>query len=205
LQSNVRTNETLPISVRQIEVRKAARNGPNARDVRDQAKLRSREFFEVLSHHPGEVLPMTADRIDEIDPQKVESSSRTAILSSIMVLSQVACGGGSSAAYENARAAADAKEAQARTLGVASPCTTVEQCGTLTFGKTTNGCEQAPTLVYSRVSSTARQAEAATNEQQALAAQAIVLAPVYPLACPQLIYGPVPICNSNACVEQIAK
>ena len=148
---------------------------------------------------------MTLDRFDAIELRRTGSTLRTALSSSIIVLSQVACGGGSSAAYENARGAADAKEAQARTLGVASPCTTVDQCGTLMFGKTTNGCEQAATLVYSKVSPTARQAEAVTHEQQALAAQAIAMAPAYPLACPQLIYGPVPICTSNACVEPIAK
>jgi hypothetical protein len=125
-------------------------------------------------------------------------ADRRLLLSSVLLLA--ACGGGSdSDPYQQAVDAANQAEAQARMLGVASPCQQSSQCGVLTFMEPT-GCPRPSYQVYSLISSSAQAASAAASEELTLAAQAMALNPQPPGPCPNvIIVPPVPVCVANTC------
>jgi hypothetical protein len=99
------------------------------------------------------------------------------------LLMLAACGGRSDsdqdqdlARYLEAVDQANAKEAQARTLGVDTPCRQADQRGVLALLEPT-ACPASTYKVYSSISSTAGQAKAAADEQVALADHAIAIDP----------------------------
>lgn len=114
-------------------------------------------------------------------PQSVPSVlSVAAVVASAVLTALIAgCGQGDAmpSGYEQLDALATASEAQARALGVNRPCSDVSQCGKLMFQPTHGTCAQPVVHVYSTVSATARQAEAAASAQNAAAAKAWPLQP----------------------------
>jgi len=123
----------------------------------------------------------------------------------LIVLLLAACGGGGSGVsdaerYQQAVALANQTEAQARSLGVPTPCQQDNQCGLLTFLEPTR-CPAQTYLVYSTASATAVAASAAASQQVALAQQAIALNPDPPQPCPLLPVRapPIPACVANSC------
>jgi hypothetical protein len=117
----------------------------------------------------------------------------------LAALALAACGG-SDSAFEEALAAADAKEAEAVALGVDTPCDRVDQCGSLQFGNPTKGCGTNHYHPYSLVSATAAAASAASGEQRDLAAVARALDKPYPFACPFVAESPPPLaCVAGRC------
>lgn len=116
----------------------------------------------------------------------------------------MACGGGddggASLAYGQLREQAAAQEAEARKTGVDTPCASAQQCGVLNLLSTVPSCQPNTYKAYSRASSTAAQAEAASTEQRRLAAQALLLAPNNNLACPAIfLLPPTAVCVGNVC------
>ncbi|WP_293999599.1 hypothetical protein [Sphaerotilus sp.] len=90
-----------------------------------------------------------------------------------------ACNGSAPASteFETLEAQANAHADAARALAVNMPCSEVGHCGRL-YLQPTRGVCALPTLVtYSRVSATARQAEAETAAQNTAASQALPLQP----------------------------
>src|ERR1035437_3090529 len=78
-------------------------------------------------------------------------------LLSLMLLA--GCGGGGSdapAEIDVLRAQAAAKEAEARSLAVDTPCAANNQCGGLVFGFTVAACGAAPQIPYSLLSASAK-------------------------------------------------
>ena len=72
------------------------------------------------------------------------------------------CGGGSdTSAYQQAVDAANAQEAQARSLAADDPCQQVSECATVAFLAPTGNCASLSYKAYSLVSSTAAAASAA--------------------------------------------
>jgi hypothetical protein len=114
------------------------------------------------------------------------------------------CGGGSdTSAYEQAVDAANAQEAQARSLATDNPCQQVSQCGTVAFLAPTGNCASLSYKAYSLVSPTAAAASAAAAQQQALASQARALAPSPGMACAAMVIAPPQIaCNASTCQAQ---
>lgn len=113
----------------------------------------------------------------------------------------VACGGGADPdPYQAAVDQAAAKEADARSLGVDSPCASANQCGLMTFLEPLT-CPKPSYHIYSTVSATAAAASAAAGEQVALAQRAIALAPPPPVPCPVVAVAapPVPACVASRC------
>jgi hypothetical protein len=114
-----------------------------------------------------------------------------------------ACGGnsdGSDQAIElqSAIDAANAKEAEARSLASVSPCSSDQQCSTLSFIPPTGACSCQATVPYSLVAANASAAGAAASEQNALAARARTLSTEQHLQCP----CPAPvhsICMASIC------
>ena len=117
----------------------------------------------------------------------------------LAALVHAGCGGGDSA-FDEALAAANAKEAQALALGVVMPCDQVDQCSSLVFANPTKGCGTLHFQPYSLVSATAGAASAASGEQRDLAAVAQALDKPYPLACPFFVEAPPPLaCAAGRC------
>jgi hypothetical protein len=128
------------------------------------------------------------------------------IAQGLLPFTLLACGGGSTAEYESAFASANQKEAESKSLGVDAPCATSDQCGVLYFGSASRACGLPAAQVYSLVSATAKQAEKAAEEQRALAARALELAPGNDgLACPLLGTTPIPVCVANRCIAEAAR
>ena len=125
---------------------------------------------------------------------------------SLLILTLGACGGGSTVEYENALALANAKESEARSLGVDTPCANSDQCGVLYFGRASWSCYLPEAQIYSLVSVAARQAEKAAEEQRALASHALELvSSTDGLACP--LFGTIltPVCVASRCVSEAAR
>ena len=117
----------------------------------------------------------------------------------LMVLMLAGCGGGDPK-FEEALAAANAKEAQGAGLGVAAPCRAVEQCGSLQFANPTNFCGTYHYQPYSLVSATAAAASAAAAEQRDLAAVSKSLDKPKGVVCPFSIEMPPTLaCVAGRC------
>lgn len=115
--------------------------------------------------------------------------------------SLASCGGGSSSAddYQQALDQANAAQAQAVTLAVASPCNATQQCGVLKLTEPAGHCAAASYRPYSLVSPTADAASAAAAEERTLAARAVSLSSPT-TACSQLVVvPPSAVCVANTC------
>jgi hypothetical protein len=104
----------------------------------------------------------------------------------VAILCVVSCGGSSDnakdpriAEIQRAIEAANAKEAEARTLGVDIPCDQVQQCSNLIFLNPSN-CSNQYYKAYSLISNTATEAKAAADQQNILASYAQGLNPPRP-------------------------
>jgi len=126
---------------------------------------------------------------------------RTAVLVFLASL-MVGCGGGSDTiAYEQAIDLANAKEMEARLLGVDSPCEQASQCSTLEFTDPKDPCGMWYFKPYSLVSATARAAKSASDQQRELAAKARELSSQPNVACIAIIkVPPVLACVASRCV-----
>lgn len=112
------------------------------------------------------------------------------------------CGGGSddANAYERAVDLANAKEAEARSLAVDTPCGDVSQCGTVAFTVPTDPCGMWVYKPYSLVSPTAAAAKVAADEQRELAARARELGPLQGIACIAIFKMPPALaCVTSKC------
>ena len=118
----------------------------------------------------------------------------------ISFLTIASCGGGDdSARYQQLVEQAAAKEAEARSLGVDTPCQQTSQCGLLTFQEPA-ACLVSTYKIYSTISPTAQAARVAADEQLVLAQQAMALRSQNPAPCPLLIpVPPTPSCVANQC------
>ncbi len=121
-----------------------------------------------------------------------------------IVVTQMSCGGESdsynSESHQRAIEAANAKEMEARSLAVESPCTSAGQCGNLAFLAPAGTCRNWSYKPYSLVSPTAAAASAAAQEQQQLANHAASLARPSDIACPAVVnQPPVLQCVSSVC------
>lgn len=125
---------------------------------------------------------------------------RPRTLLAVSLLTLASCGGGDdSARYQQLVEQAAAKEAEARLLGVDTPCQQTSQCGLLTFLEPA-ACLVSTYKVYSTVSPTAQAARVAADEQLVLAQQAIALRSQNPIPCPLLMaVPPTPVCVANQC------
>ena len=123
------------------------------------------------------------------------------VLLAVTAISLLACGGSSdSDEYTRAVELANAKEAEARTLGSVSPCDQVQQCGLLTFVVIAPACGTYAYAPYSLVSPSANAANAASVQQQTLAQQASALAPPSSIACAAVIARQPPlVCAAGKC------
>jgi hypothetical protein len=112
------------------------------------------------------------------------------------------CGGGDdNHAYQQAVDAAVAKEAETRLLAVDTPCDQASQCGTVSFTDPRNQCAMLVYKPYSLISPTAAAANAASEQQLELAANARKLSPQPLVACPALfVMPPVLACVASKCV-----
>lgn len=121
-------------------------------------------------------------------------------LSLVALVALAACGGSDSDPYQEAIAAANKKETEARADGATAPCADASQCGVLTFQSPAPTCVNWSYMPYSIVSATAAAASAAAQEQNVLARQALALAPPSNIACPAAIPPvPVPTCVASTC------
>lgn len=94
----------------------------------------------------------------------------------------------------------DAKEAEARQLAVDTPCSQVEQCGSIGFTDPRDPCAMWSFKPYSLVSSTAAAAKVASDQQRELAAQARKLSPQPDVACILIVKVPPPLaCVASKC------
>jgi hypothetical protein len=113
------------------------------------------------------------------------------------------CGGGADESQlDQLRAQANAKEAEARSLVVDTPCSADNQCGALVFGFTTHVCGAKPQVAYLLAASTSAQAASAAEQQRSLASQVQALLPSDGTACiadtqPQ----PSVSCSASRCVS----
>ena len=121
-------------------------------------------------------------------------------LLALYVISLSACGGGSGPSeYQQALERAQQLEAQARVLGVNSPCQQAGHCGLLTFLEP-SACPKQTYQIYSTISPTAAAASAAAGEQVHAAQQAIALNPGPPALCPLFaVAPPIPACVATVC------
>ena len=113
------------------------------------------------------------------------------------------CGGGADTSDQLAslRSQAAAKEVEARSLAVDSPCTASDQCSGLVFGPTTHVCAALPPVPYLLAATNAVKAEAAASEQRVLASQVQGLLPSDGLACPFAGSGQAMVsCVASKCV-----
>jgi hypothetical protein len=113
------------------------------------------------------------------------------------------CGGGDSnmAGYQQAIDLANAKESEARLLGVDSPCDQVSQCSTLGFTDPKDPCGMWYFKPYSLLSNTASAAKAASDQQRELATKARELSSQPNVACIAIVkVPPVLACIASKCV-----
>lgn len=132
----------------------------------------------------------------------------------IVLASLSACGGGGGhspeeerrAKQEELRGQAVAKEAEARALGVDTPCEANNQCAYLLFSDEKKLCDSEYTQddlkIYSKIAPTALQAEEASLAQRTLVNEARSIQDP-PVPCLAVIYTPPPppVCIANRCVE----
>lgn len=112
------------------------------------------------------------------------------------------CGGGDDtiATRQAFIEAAHAKEAEARRLGVATPCDHSAQCGVLRFMSPIDQCPVLTYAVYSTVSTTAGAASAAAAEQASQARRAQELYSGPPVVCTGVVaVEPTPTCTAAHC------
>ena len=131
-----------------------------------------------------------------------KTSMRTTILALLLGL-MGGCGGGDSntAAYQQAIDLANAKESEARLLGVDSPCDQVSQCSALGFTDPKDPCGMWYFKPYSLASTTASAAKAASDQQRELAAKARELSSQRDVACIAIVkVPPVLACIASKCV-----
>jgi len=126
--------------------------------------------------------------------------SLLAIVTSAVALG---CGGGSDETQlDQLRAQAAAKEAEARSLVVDSPCATESQCGALVFGVTTHVCGVKPQVAYLLAANTSAQAASAAEQQRSIALQVQALLPSDGTACSGNTAPQPPIsCSASRCVS----
>jgi hypothetical protein len=113
------------------------------------------------------------------------------------------CGGGDSntVAYQQAIDLANAKESEARMLGVDAPCDQASQCSALGFTDPNDPCAMWYFKPYSLVSSTASAAKVASDQQRELAAMARELSSQPNVACIAIVkVPPVLACIASKCV-----
>jgi hypothetical protein len=114
----------------------------------------------------------------------------------------IAFGCGGESELDQLRAQAAAKEAEARSLAVNSPCSSDNECGALVFGPTTHVCGAAPQLAYLLAASTSARAASAAEQQRSLASQVQALLPSDGLACPAVVpIQPAVSCLAAQCVS----
>ncbi len=118
----------------------------------------------------------------------------------LFTLALGACGGGTgSTPYQDAVDRAAQQEAQARMLGVVSPCEQNSQCGMLSFLEP-GACPTWRYQIYSLASATAAAASAAAAQEVSTAQQAIALLPPPTSPCLlAVLQPPVPVCVANKC------
>jgi len=104
-------------------------------------------------------------------------------------------------AYQQAIDLANAKESEARLLGVDSPCDQVSQCSTLGFTDPKDPCGMWYFKPYSLVSTSASAAKVASDQQRELATRARALSSQRDVACIAIIkVPPVLACVASRCV-----
>ena len=127
-------------------------------------------------------------------------STRSHLAPALLAVTLAACGGSDSDDAQKWIDRADAKEAEARAAGVASPCADVSQCAVLGFLDPRASCSTWTYKPYSLVSSTAAAASAAAHEQNALAAEALMRQSDGHTVCPASVATPPALtCVANAC------
>ena len=116
-------------------------------------------------------------------------------------MSLASCGGNSgSDGYQIAVDAANAKQAEAISLALASPCDAVQQCANLALVQANGHCSAASYRPYSLASTTAAAASAAAADERVLADQAIALPPPPVIACTMRVVAPPGLaCVANTC------
>jgi hypothetical protein len=110
------------------------------------------------------------------------------------------CGGGSTSdPYQQAVDQANAEQAQASSLGVATPCAQSSECGVLEFASASASCYTPSFQAYSLVSASASAASAAAAQERALAMTAMSLQSG-PHVCSFSGVGPPPaVCVAGSC------
>jgi len=113
------------------------------------------------------------------------------------------CGGSSDdSELDTLRAQAAAKEAEARSLAVDSPCSTDTQCGALVFGFTTHVCGAKPQVAYLLAAATSAQAASAAEQQRSLALQVQALLPSDGTSCSaDTVPQPLVSCSASRCAS----
>ena len=134
------------------------------------------------------------------------AESRTRMTCSMLLMAATllasACGGGGDTTpYEDAIAEANARESEARILGVGNPCSEAAQCASLAFLSPSTDCAVWTYKPYSLTSPTAVAAGAAAIAQNDSAAAARTLAPHQSSPCLGRIGAPpVLMCSANLCM-----
>lgn len=113
------------------------------------------------------------------------------------------CGGNSDTSeLDSLRNQAAAKEAEARSLAVDTPCSADNQCGALVFGATTHNCGAQPQIGYLLAAPTAAQAASAAEQQRAIALQVQSLLPSDGTVCASVTTPQPPVsCVASRCVS----
>ena len=118
----------------------------------------------------------------------------------LIIAATAGCGGADDNGYEEASAAAQAKTAEARSLGAKSPCSEANQCGLLQMYEWVGPCPNYFYEPYSLVASTAAAASAAAAAQVPLALKAASLGPSSLIACAAIVpTRPTLQCVASAC------
>jgi hypothetical protein len=116
-----------------------------------------------------------------------------------IVMALAGCGGDSGQDAQSLVDQAAAKQAEAASLGVPTPCDQAQQCGLLTFQTPSGQCLAASYQAYSLVSPSADAASAAAAQEVSLATRAAQASP--PTVCTQaLVRPPTLSCVANTCV-----
>ena len=125
------------------------------------------------------------------------------VMSLLLMVLTLGCGGSAEESQLNdLRAQAAAKEAEARSLVVDSPCSEDNQCGALVFGATTHMCGPTPPVAYLLAARTSAQAVTAAEQQRALALQVQLLLPSDGIACPFVTpVLPKVSCSAARCIS----
>jgi hypothetical protein len=169
-------------------------DGPNLQCLRAELLIE----FQLPWTATGE--PDSRELLEGIDKMK-KVIPLLAVAATAVVLG---CGGGGSdeSQLSQLQTQAAAKETEARSLVVDSPCSTDSQCGALVFGFTTHVCGAKPQVAYLLAASTSAQAASAAEQQRSLASQAQALLPSDGTACTANTVPQPPIsCLASRCVS----